>query len=91
MDEPVSNYPSGAQRSELQEPNDFVVPTAGAYFFVPSVSAILNELTAPVTAPAAATVALVERGSDAAQPKTDAAPPAAPAPPAGQESPATHS
>ncbi len=45
MDEPKSNYPNGTQRSTLDEPNEFIVPTADAYFFVPSISAILNELS----------------------------------------------
>jgi Dyp-type peroxidase family len=62
MDEPVSNYPSGMQRSELQEPIDFVVPTAGAYFFVPSISALLHVLTAPLAAAAASVI--VERGNE---------------------------
>jgi len=45
MDEPVSNYPTGNLRSTLQEPQAFVVPTGGAYFFVPSISALQNELS----------------------------------------------
>ncbi len=45
MDEPLSNYPNGKHRSTLGEPNEFIVPTADAYFFVPSISAILNELS----------------------------------------------
>ena len=45
MDEPVSNYPSGDVRSTLQEPQDFVVATGGAYFFMPSISAMKNELS----------------------------------------------
>jgi Dyp-type peroxidase family len=45
MDEPVSNYPVGNVRSTLQEPQAFVIPTGGAYFFVPSISALLNILT----------------------------------------------
>ena len=44
MDEPVPNYPAGNVRSTLQEPQDFVVATGGAYFFVPSISAMKNEL-----------------------------------------------
>jgi Dyp-type peroxidase family len=45
MDEPKSNYPNGTERSTLDEPNEFIVPTGDAYFFVPSISAILNELS----------------------------------------------
>jgi len=45
MDEPVANYPQGNVRSTLQEPTDFIVPTAGAYFFVPSIEALINELS----------------------------------------------
>jgi deferrochelatase/peroxidase EfeB len=33
-------------RSTLQEPNDFIVATGGAYFFVPSIAALENELSA---------------------------------------------
>jgi Dyp-type peroxidase family len=44
-DEPVPNYPTGNQRSTLNEPTDFIIPTAGAYFFVPSIDAIENELS----------------------------------------------
>jgi Dyp-type peroxidase family len=46
MDEPVANYPNGSTRSTLDEPQAFVVPTGGAYFFVPSISALQNELSA---------------------------------------------
>jgi Dyp-type peroxidase family len=46
MDEPVMNFPTGDVRSTLHEPQDFVVPTGGAYFFVPSISALENELSA---------------------------------------------
>jgi Dyp-type peroxidase family len=45
MDEPVPNYPTGNTRSTLNEPNDFIIPTAAAYFFVPSIDAIENELS----------------------------------------------
>ena len=45
-DEPIPNYPTGNVRSTLQEPVDFVVPTGGAYFFVPSIAALENELSA---------------------------------------------
>jgi Dyp-type peroxidase family len=44
-DEPVPNYPAGNVRSTLAEPNDFIVPTAAAYFFVPSSGALTNELS----------------------------------------------
>ena len=46
MDEPVPNYPTGNVRSTLNEPQDFVIPTAAAYFFVPSIHAMENELSA---------------------------------------------
>ncbi len=46
MDEPVLNYPTGNVRSTLNEPNDFIVPTAAGYFFVPSIEALTNELSA---------------------------------------------
>lgn len=45
-DEPVPNYPTGNTRSTLHAPSDFVVPTAAAYFFVPSIDALRNDLTA---------------------------------------------
>ena len=45
-DEPIPNYPTGNVRSTLLEPIDFVVPTGGAYFFVPSIAALQNELSA---------------------------------------------
>jgi len=44
-DEPVPNYPIGNVRSTLNEPNDFIVPTAAGYFFVPSIEALTNELS----------------------------------------------
>ncbi len=46
MDEPVPNYPTGSLRTTLHEPVDFIVPTAAAYFFVPSLDALRNDLTA---------------------------------------------
>ena len=46
MDEPVSNYPTGNRRSTLREPKDFVVPTGGAYFFMPSIAAMKTDLSA---------------------------------------------
>ena len=45
-DEPIPNYPAGNVRSTLREPKDFIVATGGGYFFVPSVSALEDELSA---------------------------------------------
>ncbi len=45
IDEVVPNYPSGSVIKRLTLPQHFVVPTGGAYFFVPSISALQNELT----------------------------------------------
>jgi Dyp-type peroxidase family len=46
-DEPIPNYPTGNVRSTLNLPvQGFVVPTGGGYFFVPSISALKNELSA---------------------------------------------
>jgi Dyp-type peroxidase family len=44
-DEPASNHPSGNVRSTLHMPNEYVVPTATAYFFVPALDAIRNDLS----------------------------------------------
>lgn len=44
MDEPAPNHPTGNVRSTLNQPNAFVVPTGGAYFFVPSISALQQEI-----------------------------------------------
>jgi Dyp-type peroxidase family len=46
-DEPFPNYPTGSQRSTLVMTQNFIVPKAGAYFFVPSISALTNELSVP--------------------------------------------
>ncbi len=43
-DEPVPNFPGGSERSTLSMPDDFVVPTGGAYLFVPSISALKTTL-----------------------------------------------
>ena len=40
MDEPAPNYPSGNRRSRIEMPQAFVVPTAAAYFFMPSIKAL---------------------------------------------------
>jgi Dyp-type peroxidase family len=45
MDEPVPNYPTGNIRSRLNQPSSFVVPTGGGYFFVPSISALQQEIS----------------------------------------------
>ncbi len=45
MDEPVPNYPSGSRRSTLEIPEQFVVLTAAAYFFMPSITALRTVLT----------------------------------------------
>jgi Dyp-type peroxidase family len=44
-DEPFPNYPTGRQRSTLVMTENFIVPKAGAYFFVPSISALTHELS----------------------------------------------
>jgi hypothetical protein len=45
MDEPFPNYPSGNRRTILDLPNQFVVLTAAAYFFMPSITALRKVLT----------------------------------------------
>jgi Dyp-type peroxidase family len=40
VDEPIPNYPFGNVRSTLSMPTDFVVPTGGGYFLMPSISAL---------------------------------------------------
>jgi Dyp-type peroxidase family len=45
LDEPAPNYPAGNRRTTLDMPNQFVVLTAAAYFFVPSISALRTVLT----------------------------------------------
>ena len=44
-DEPVSNYPTDNVRTTLNKPNDFIIPKAAGYFFVPSSEALANELS----------------------------------------------
>ena len=46
MDEPYANYPAGSRRTTLEIPNQFVVLTAAAYFFMPSISALRTVLAA---------------------------------------------
>jgi Dyp-type peroxidase family len=46
MDEPYPNYPAGNRRTTLAMPHQFVVLTAAAYFFVPSITALRTVLTA---------------------------------------------
>lgn len=45
MDEPYPNYPAGNRRTTLDMPNQFVVLTAAAYFFMPSITALRTVLT----------------------------------------------
>ena len=45
MDEPFPNYPSGNRRTILDLANQFVVLTAAAYFFMPSITALRTVLT----------------------------------------------
>jgi len=45
MDEPFPNYPAGNRRTTLEMPNQFVVLTAAAYFFMPSITALRTVLT----------------------------------------------
>lgn len=45
MDEPYPNYPTGNRRSTLDMPSEFVVLTAAAYFFMPSITALRTVLT----------------------------------------------
>ncbi len=44
MDEPVPNYPAGSRHSTLELPEQFVVLTAAAYFFMPSITALRTVL-----------------------------------------------
>jgi Dyp-type peroxidase family len=46
MDEPFPNYPAGNRRTTLEMPQQFVVLTAAAYFFMPSTSALRTGLSA---------------------------------------------
>ena len=45
MDEPYPNYPACNRRTTLDMPNQFVVLTAAAYFFMPSITALRAVLT----------------------------------------------
>jgi Dyp-type peroxidase family len=45
MDEPLPNYPGGNRRTTLDIPSQFVMLTAAAYFFMPSLSALRTVLT----------------------------------------------
>jgi Dyp-type peroxidase family len=45
MDEPFPNYPAGNRRTTLAIPHQFVVVTAAAYFFMPSITALRTVLT----------------------------------------------
>jgi Dyp-type peroxidase family len=45
MDEPYPNYPAGDRRTTLEIPHQFVVLTAAAYFFMPSISALRTVLS----------------------------------------------
>jgi hypothetical protein len=45
MDEPYPNYPAGNRRTTLEMPREFVVLTAAAYFFMPSISVLRTLLT----------------------------------------------
>jgi Dyp-type peroxidase family len=45
MDEPAPNYPAGNRRTALEMPDQFVVLTAAAYFFMPSIAALRTVLT----------------------------------------------
>lgn len=45
MDEPYPNYPAGYRRTTLEIPKEFVVLTAAAYFFMPSITALRTVLT----------------------------------------------
>ena len=44
MDEPAPNYPYGNRRTALEMPEEFVVLTGAAYFFMPSIRALRNLL-----------------------------------------------
>ena len=45
MDEPYPNYPAGNRRTTLSIPRQFVVLTAAAYFFMPSITALRTVLS----------------------------------------------
>jgi hypothetical protein len=42
----VMNYPTGPRGNPIDLPKDFIVPTGGGYFFVPSIDAIKTVLAA---------------------------------------------
>lgn len=42
MDEAIPNYPTGNARSSMTLPDQFVASTAAAYFFMPSLAALLH-------------------------------------------------
>jgi hypothetical protein len=44
-EEPYPNYPAGSRRTTLDMPKEFVVLTAAAYFFMPSITALRTVLT----------------------------------------------
>ena len=42
MDEPAANYTYGNRRTRLEIPEEFVMLTGAAYFFMPSIRALRN-------------------------------------------------
>jgi hypothetical protein len=45
MAEPYPNYPAGNRRTTLAIPHEFVVLTAAAYFFMPSITALRTAIS----------------------------------------------